>query len=57
MTAFAPAAAERVLELAAGSSAFARRLLELSFRVEACDLYPDQFLFGRRLMLVARKPA
>ena len=33
----------RVLEVAAGSGAFARRLLELGFRVEACDLYPDQF--------------
>jgi 2-polyprenyl-3-methyl-5-hydroxy-6-metoxy-1,4-benzoquinol methylase len=33
----------RVLDVAAGSGAFARRLLELGFAVEACDLYPDQF--------------
>jgi 2-polyprenyl-3-methyl-5-hydroxy-6-metoxy-1,4-benzoquinol methylase len=33
----------RVLETAAGSGAFAKRLLELGFTVEACDLYPDQF--------------
>jgi 2-polyprenyl-3-methyl-5-hydroxy-6-metoxy-1,4-benzoquinol methylase len=33
----------RVLELAAGSGAFALRLVELGFAVEACDLYPEQF--------------
>jgi len=33
----------RVLEMAAGSGAFARRLLELGFEVEACDLFPEQF--------------
>ena len=33
----------RVLELAAGSGAFAQRLVELGFTVEACDLYPEQF--------------
>jgi 2-polyprenyl-3-methyl-5-hydroxy-6-metoxy-1,4-benzoquinol methylase len=33
----------RVLETAAGSGAFARRLVELGFTVEACDLYPEQF--------------
>jgi 2-polyprenyl-3-methyl-5-hydroxy-6-metoxy-1,4-benzoquinol methylase len=33
-----------VLELAAGSGAFAKRLHDLGFAVEACDLYPDQFL-------------
>ena len=33
----------RVLDLAAGSGAFARRLLELGYAVEACDLYPEQF--------------
>ena len=33
----------KVLELAAGSGAFARRLLEMGFNVEACDLFPDQF--------------
>lgn len=33
----------RVLELAAGSGAFAQRLVELGFPVEACDLYPEQF--------------
>jgi 2-polyprenyl-3-methyl-5-hydroxy-6-metoxy-1,4-benzoquinol methylase len=32
-----------VLDMAAGSGAFARRLVELGFRVEACDLYPEQF--------------
>jgi 2-polyprenyl-3-methyl-5-hydroxy-6-metoxy-1,4-benzoquinol methylase len=33
----------RVLETAAGSGAFAKRLVELGFTVEACDLYPEQF--------------
>jgi 2-polyprenyl-3-methyl-5-hydroxy-6-metoxy-1,4-benzoquinol methylase len=33
----------RVLEVAAGSGAFARRLVNLGFAVEACDLYPDAF--------------
>ena len=33
----------RVLEMAAGSGAFARRLVELGFAVEACDLFPEQF--------------
>jgi 2-polyprenyl-3-methyl-5-hydroxy-6-metoxy-1,4-benzoquinol methylase len=33
----------RVLEMAAGSGSFARRLAELGFSVEACDLYPEQF--------------
>lgn len=33
----------RILEMAAGSGAFARRLLELGFAVEACDLFPEQF--------------
>ncbi|MBA3521800.1 MAG: class I SAM-dependent methyltransferase [Gemmatimonadales bacterium] len=33
----------RVLELAAGSGAFAQRLAELGFSLEACDLYPEQF--------------
>lgn len=33
----------RVLEMAAGSGAFARRLAELGFSVEACDLFPEQF--------------
>ncbi len=33
----------RVLEVAAGSGAFAMRLVELGFSVEACDLYPEQF--------------
>lgn len=33
----------RVLETAAGSGAFAKRLRNLGFNVEACDLYPDQF--------------
>jgi 2-polyprenyl-3-methyl-5-hydroxy-6-metoxy-1,4-benzoquinol methylase len=33
----------RVLEMAAGSGAFASRLLDLGFTVEACDLFPDQF--------------
>jgi 2-polyprenyl-3-methyl-5-hydroxy-6-metoxy-1,4-benzoquinol methylase len=33
----------RVLEMAAGSGAFARRLVELGFSVEACDLFPEQF--------------
>lgn len=32
-----------VLELAAGSGAFARRLMDLGFTVEACDLYPKLF--------------
>lgn len=32
-----------VLDLAAGSGAFAQRLLELGFRVAACDLFPEQF--------------
>jgi 2-polyprenyl-3-methyl-5-hydroxy-6-metoxy-1,4-benzoquinol methylase len=32
-----------VLDLAAGSGAFARRLLQLGYAVEACDLYPEQF--------------
>jgi 2-polyprenyl-3-methyl-5-hydroxy-6-metoxy-1,4-benzoquinol methylase len=32
-----------VLETAAGSGALAKRLVELGFTVEACDLYPDQF--------------
>jgi 2-polyprenyl-3-methyl-5-hydroxy-6-metoxy-1,4-benzoquinol methylase len=35
--------AGRVLEMAAGSGAFARRLAELGFSVEACDLFPEQF--------------
>lgn len=33
----------RVLEMAAGSGAFAHRLVELGFEVEACDLFPEQF--------------
>jgi 2-polyprenyl-3-methyl-5-hydroxy-6-metoxy-1,4-benzoquinol methylase len=33
----------RVLEVAAGSGAFARRLVDLGFAVEACDLYPGDF--------------
>jgi 2-polyprenyl-3-methyl-5-hydroxy-6-metoxy-1,4-benzoquinol methylase len=33
----------RVLDMAAGSGAFARRLLDLGFQVEACDLFPEQF--------------
>lgn len=33
----------RVLDMAAGSGAFARRVQELGFQVEACDLFPDQF--------------
>ena len=33
----------RVLEVAAGSGAFAQRLVQLGFTVEACDLYPEQF--------------
>jgi 2-polyprenyl-3-methyl-5-hydroxy-6-metoxy-1,4-benzoquinol methylase len=33
----------RVLEMAAGSGSFARRLVELGFSVEACDLFPEQF--------------
>jgi 2-polyprenyl-3-methyl-5-hydroxy-6-metoxy-1,4-benzoquinol methylase len=33
----------RVLDLAAGSGAFAGRLLQLGYAVEACDLYPEQF--------------
>lgn len=33
----------RVLEVAAGSGAFAKRLAALGFSVEACDLYPEQF--------------
>jgi 2-polyprenyl-3-methyl-5-hydroxy-6-metoxy-1,4-benzoquinol methylase len=33
----------RVLEVAAGSGAFAQRLVALGFTVEACDLYPEQF--------------
>jgi 2-polyprenyl-3-methyl-5-hydroxy-6-metoxy-1,4-benzoquinol methylase len=33
----------QVLDLAAGSGAFAKRLLELGFEVEACDLFPEQF--------------
>jgi len=33
----------RVLDVAAGSGAFARRLLQLGYPVEACDLYPEQF--------------
>lgn len=33
----------RVLEMAAGSGAFAKRLVALGFEVEACDLYPEQF--------------
>jgi ubiquinone/menaquinone biosynthesis C-methylase UbiE len=33
----------RVLEMAAGSGAFARRLVELGFSVEACDLFPEHF--------------
>lgn len=33
----------RVLELAAGSGAFAQSLVELGFSVEACDLYPEHF--------------
>jgi 2-polyprenyl-3-methyl-5-hydroxy-6-metoxy-1,4-benzoquinol methylase len=32
-----------VLDVAAGSGAFARRLLGLGYTVEACDLYPEQF--------------
>jgi 2-polyprenyl-3-methyl-5-hydroxy-6-metoxy-1,4-benzoquinol methylase len=32
-----------VLDVAAGSGAFARRLLDLGYTVEACDLYPEQF--------------
>jgi 2-polyprenyl-3-methyl-5-hydroxy-6-metoxy-1,4-benzoquinol methylase len=32
-----------VLEMAAGSGSFARRLVELGFSVQACDLYPEQF--------------
>jgi 2-polyprenyl-3-methyl-5-hydroxy-6-metoxy-1,4-benzoquinol methylase len=35
--------AGRVLDMAAGSGAVARRLLELGFTVEACDLFPEQF--------------
>lgn len=35
--------AGRVLDMAAGSGAFARRLLEMGFTVEACDLFPEQF--------------
>jgi 2-polyprenyl-3-methyl-5-hydroxy-6-metoxy-1,4-benzoquinol methylase len=33
----------RVLEIAAGSGAFARRLVDMGYTVEACDLYPEQF--------------
>ena len=33
----------RVLDMAAGSGAFARRIRELGFSVEACDLFPEQF--------------
>jgi 2-polyprenyl-3-methyl-5-hydroxy-6-metoxy-1,4-benzoquinol methylase len=33
----------RVLDMAAGSGAFARRLFQLGFEVEACDLFPEQF--------------
>lgn len=33
----------RVLEVAAGSGAFARRLARLGYDVQACDLYPEQF--------------
>ncbi|MEP6572222.1 MAG: methyltransferase domain-containing protein [Gemmatimonadota bacterium] len=33
----------RVLEIAAGSGAFAHRLVEMGYTVEACDLYPEQF--------------
>jgi 2-polyprenyl-3-methyl-5-hydroxy-6-metoxy-1,4-benzoquinol methylase len=33
----------RVLEVAAGSGAFARRLVGLGHSVEACDLYPEEF--------------
>jgi 2-polyprenyl-3-methyl-5-hydroxy-6-metoxy-1,4-benzoquinol methylase len=33
----------RVLEVAAGSGAFARRLLDMGYAVEACDLFPEQF--------------
>jgi 2-polyprenyl-3-methyl-5-hydroxy-6-metoxy-1,4-benzoquinol methylase len=33
----------RVLDMAAGSGAFARRLRQLGFAVEACDLFPEQF--------------
>lgn len=33
----------RVLDVAAGSGAFAHRLVGLGFTVEACDLYPEQF--------------
>jgi 2-polyprenyl-3-methyl-5-hydroxy-6-metoxy-1,4-benzoquinol methylase len=32
----------KVLETAAGSGAFAQRLLQLGFEVEACDLFPEQ---------------
>jgi 2-polyprenyl-3-methyl-5-hydroxy-6-metoxy-1,4-benzoquinol methylase len=32
----------RVLETATGSGAFAQRLLQLGFEVEACDLFPEQ---------------
>jgi 2-polyprenyl-3-methyl-5-hydroxy-6-metoxy-1,4-benzoquinol methylase len=35
--------AGRVLDMAAGSGAFARRLHQLGFAVEACDLFPEQF--------------
>lgn len=38
--------AGRVLEVAAGSGAFTRRLLQLGYAVEACDLYPEQFKVG-----------
>ena len=33
----------RVLEVAAGSGAFAARLQAVGFTMEACDLYPEQF--------------
>jgi len=33
----------RVLEVAAGSGAFAARLQAAGFAIEACDLYPEQF--------------
>jgi 2-polyprenyl-3-methyl-5-hydroxy-6-metoxy-1,4-benzoquinol methylase len=32
-----------VLDIAAGSGAFARRLVQLGYTVDACDLYPEQF--------------
>ena len=32
-----------VLDLAAGSGAFVKRLLDLGYSVEACDLFPEQF--------------